>query len=251
MKLLERPIAILIVTVLCLVVALLALHPWSGAATPHAVASWQRVTGNIIPKPIGDIPAPPSYPINQWRDHCAWWNHWLESQGAVEGGGVVGVDILAPSQAAVTITGVTVHLFRSYKPRGISSIQCNEGPPPPTDIAPVLSIGLSLAHPNAAPTINSGGLTSDRVKSFVSPNGGLIRVLAGATERLDLVPSGSFVRMYEWSVDLSAVVDQKRETLHIGSARQPLRTWLGASPGHAYDYDLAKHAWRRVPVRRG
>jgi hypothetical protein len=251
-KPLERPIAIFVVTVLGVAVALLAWHPWSGTANARAVASPARVIGNvIIPKPIGDISAPPPYPIDQAQDHCAQWNHWFEGQGAAEPGGGLGVEILAPSQAAVAITGVTVHVFRSYKPRGLSYIKCDERPPVGYDLVPALAMGLSLAHPSAAPTINSGGVTGDRVQSFASPSGALIRVLAGTTERLHLVPSGSRVRMYEWSVDLSAVVNQRRETLQVGSAREPLRSWFGPNPRRAYDYDLAKHAWRRVPVRRG
>jgi hypothetical protein len=45
-------------------------------------------------------------------------------------------------------------------------------------------------------------------------------------------------------VQLVAIVNQKQEIFTIGSPKNPLRSWLGANPSSAYDYDFQTHSWR-------
>ncbi len=254
-------LAILTVGIASVVVALLAWHPWVGPTEPRVV---MRVVGNldnpIIPARIGAIPDPPVYPADRASEHCDLWSRWLAHEHAVQafrsGPAGFAVEISAPDNATVSIRGMSVHVFRSFKPRSVSYIECDRdtfgealgfsaGQSSGFTLDPIPMLYLSLAHPNLVPRIDVASEAGGKPRSLASSTV-VSRIKAGTTDTLFVVPRGHRGRVYEWSLDLPASYAQKRDTLKVGSRERPLRSWLGPYPKSGFDYDLKTHAWRRV-----
>jgi hypothetical protein len=139
-------------------------------------------------------------------------------------------------------------VYRSYKPRAVSYILCDTEPPVGADLEPTTEVTVSLSHsssvvkfieseaktrllqPSTAGTVRPGSTT-------------FVAIPAGGDEGLTILPTGDCNRIYEWSLDLRAIIDQREQTLFIGSEKSALRDWFGAVPQRGYDYDLKRKAW--------
>jgi hypothetical protein len=232
-------IAILMAIVGILVAAVLA---WPSSPSP--VPGKANITlvpllkDAIISRPVEQLPSPPPYPGNEAADHCSrWWKGWFIKQQAIPSPANTLVQISAPANSDVTVTSASFRVFRSYKPLVISYIRCFDGGGP----VPGTLLSASLSHPGESPTIVSD---SGQAVPLSMPNA-VINITAGHTEYVDISPTGDSL-IYEWSVTLTTVVDQHSTTTVFGSARHPLRSWLGSTPSPAYDYFLPANSWRPV-----
>jgi hypothetical protein len=192
----------------------------------------------IVPKPISKVSAPPGYPRDQRDNHChAWWHDWFQTQLAAEDWEPT-IEISAPANSAVTVDKATIQVFRSYEPQTLSMIRCvfSEGGP-----AAGTLLFVDLHQPAAGPKViaDDGSVTALAIPNAV------ININPGHTEYIAVRPKGKH-RMYDWSVTLTLVVDQRRESRTFGSARHPLRSWLGDTPSAQYDYDVRANVWKLI-----
>ncbi len=227
-----------VVGVIGLVLAVLvAWQPWS-RGSPAALARLVPRTHNaVIPSGIAQVTTPPQYSPDLSADHCdLWWRSWFEEQAAAEDA-VPTIEISAPSSAGVTVTSATIHVFRSYTPSNLSYVECvhSAGPMPGT------LLNVNLDRPDDPPTLVADD-GSDRPLSMPDA---VIDIGPGRTELLAVTPRG-MPRLYEWSVDVGVIVNQRRQTFTFGSATDPLRAWLGKRPTNSYDYNLASRSWEPV-----
>jgi hypothetical protein len=200
-----------------------------------------RPPGNnaVIPKPVAQIPEPPPYARRDVGDHCAgWWRHWLRSQQAAQLGGVPTIQISAPARADAAVTDATIHVFRSYRPKQMTSIQCVRGAGP----IPGTALDVDLDRPHSTPTI----VADDGRDTPLSLPDAVINVSPGHTEYVAAYAKGH-KRFYEWSLALRVVVDQRAQHVVLGSRAAPLVSWLGDPPRHSYDFDESTMRWRSVP----
>jgi hypothetical protein len=198
----------------------------------------------LIPKPIADVPDPPPYANTEAVDHCGlWWKGWFPQQHAASLYQPSFVEVSAPRGDPVTITRISAHVFRAYKPAGISIIECvapGAGPISGTFVS------LDLDHPSVLPTVAVSGGGHPMSHPMPLPEAA-IAINPGHTEYLSLVPKGAR-GFYEWSATLQFTVNQRTETREVGSLAHPLRSWLGFTPtfNNGYDYDTRNHSWRIV-----
>jgi hypothetical protein len=218
-------------------ITLFAWHPWGGGSTPlHAKAKLAPGSHDAyVPHPVAAISIPPANRPSREESRCEeWWRHWFDAQDAAGTANPL-VEVSAPATAAVTITRATVQVYRSYAPKAISYIKCATGYGP--EVGTLLYV--NLAHPERPPKIvaDDGSETP-----LVMPNA-VIDVEPGKTEEVALTPRGQ-PRMYEWSARLQMIVDQHEQVFDVGSARQPLRSWLGSNPNsRAYEFDEQEGVW--------
>lgn len=208
--------------------------------TPTAVVSLSPTGGiAVIPKPIADVSTPPAYSSTETDDHCEpWWKGWFQQEHAASLNLPPFVSVSAPTGASITITHVFTHVFRAYKPSGVSDIECLSGAGP----IPGTIVTLDLDHPSVRPTVATAGGNNPMPLPEAA-----ININPGHTEYLSLVPHG--VRgFYEWSATLEITVDQRTTSHQIGSSSHPLRSWLGFGSARTvnagYDYSVATHSWR-------
>lgn len=212
----------------------------SQPGTPTATVSLSSSAGiAVIPQSISKVSTPPAYSSVEAGDHCGlWWKGWFQREHAALLNLPPFVTVAAPKDAPVTITRVSTHVFRAYKPPGISIIECLSGAGP----IPGTIVSVDLDHPSVRPTVAASGGGHPMPLPEAA-----IEVKPGHTEYLSLVPRG--VRgFYEWSATLEIVTDQRTTIRQVGSPGQPLRSWLGfgSTPtvNAGYDYDVATHSWR-------
>jgi hypothetical protein len=218
-------------------IALFAWHPWRSSSPPHAKVRLALGSHDAyVPRPIAAIPAPPPYHSSNRKSRCEeWWHHWFNAQKAAETTDPL-VEVSAPAAAAVSITGADVRIYRSYVPRAISYIKCVTGYGPSAGTL----LYVNLAHPERDPKI----VADDGSETPLAMPNAVIDIEPGQTEELALTPRGA-PRIYEWSAQLRMVVDQREQTFNVGSARQPLRSWLGTDPeGGAYAFDEKADIWK-------
>lgn len=214
----------------------------SHAKSAHAAAVMLSPSNGIalIPKPIAGVPDPPPYANTEAGDHCGlWWKGWFQQQHAASLYLPSFVEVSAPRGDPVTITRIFAHVFRAYKPTGISIIEC---------VAPAAGpisgtiVSLDLDHPSVLPTVSTsgGGHPMPLPEAAIAIN-------PGHTEYLSLAPKGAR-GFYEWSATLQFTVNQRTETREEGSLAHPLRSWLGSIPtvNNGYDYDTRNRSWRIV-----
>jgi len=175
----------------------------------------------------------------QSGDHCRlWWDNWFPREGAAPNPSYLLIEISAPEHADVAVTGASLRVFRSYKPSAVSYIQCVYG----AGMVPGTLMNVNLSRPNAEPTIVSDAGTAVPILSMPDA---VINVAPGHTEYVKIIPTGD-KRLYEWSIALIVVVDQKKSVIRFGSEQDPLRSWFGIAPSQAYDYSMTSHSWNVV-----
>ena len=132
-------------------------QPWSGTAMPDLSLHGANEGDAVIANPIANIAAPPAYRPSSTTDHCRlWWQSWLPRQSAAGMPWGLSIQISAPSDAAATVTTATVHVYRSYKPKKASVIQCDHSNRLSNGIpVPATHLMLDLAHPHATPTFTT------------------------------------------------------------------------------------------------
>jgi hypothetical protein len=217
-------------------VSVLVWAPWTrGGPLPKAsVTLTPNAHNSFAPTRASRLPVPPPYPAADTGEHCANWTSWLEAIGAASEWPYL-VEVSAPVRADVAVVSASVHVFRSYVPEGVTTIECVHGAGP----IPGTLLTLHLANPNAPPTIvaDDGSDTPLRLPDAV------INIEPGHTEYIALTPDGA-PRMYEWSVTLQVVVAQHTKSITFGSPSHPLRSWLGSLPATAYDHAPSGGSWR-------
>jgi hypothetical protein len=229
-------VSAVVVAVVGVGIALFAWHPWRSNSPPHAKVSLALGSHDAyVPRAVAEIPAPPPYRSSNRESRCEeWWRHWFNAQDAAETTNPL-VEVSAPAAAAVSITGADVRIYRSYVPRAISYIKCVTGYGPSAGTL----FYLDLAHPNRDPKI----VADDGSETPLAMPTAVIDIEPGQTEEVALTPRGDPL-MYEWSAQLRMVVDQREQTFNVGSARHPLRSWLGPDPdGGAYAFDEKADTW--------
>jgi hypothetical protein len=220
----------------------LVWQPWSHtAAVAQAKVTLVTNTRNaVIPTSVAELSAPPVYPPAQAGDHCAaWWANWLPQQHAAQADIDPLVQISAPASADVTVTDARVQVYRTYKPANLSSVTCVTGAGP--RIGTLLKVDLDRPHAKPIIVADDG-----RFEPLLSIPNAVINVDPGHTEYIDVNPQGTTTLFYEWSVQLTVVVDQRSQTFAFGSPRRPLVSWLGTAQITSYDYDFTTHAWKPV-----
>ena len=218
-------------------VTLFAWHPWGGSGPLHARLKLTPGSHDgYVPRSVAALSVPPAYRASSRESRCEeWWRRWFGSQDAAETTNPL-VEVSAPAAAAVTITDVTVHIYRSYLPKALSYVKCVTGYGPESGTL----LYVDLAHPERVPKI----VADDGSETPLAMPNAVIDVEPGQTEEVALTPRGE-PRMYEWSARLRVIVDQQEQTFRIGSARRPLRSWLGPSPkGGAYEFDEQTGSWK-------
>jgi hypothetical protein len=218
-------------------IALFAWHPWGGGSTLYAKVKLAPGSHDAyVPLPVAAIPSPPAYTESSRESRCeAWWRRWFGEQGAADTVDPL-LEVSAPAAAAISITGASVHVYRSFAPKAMSYVKCATGYGPTAGTL----LYVNLAHPERPPRI----VADDGSETPLAMPNAVIDVEPGQTEEVALTPRGP-PRMYEWSARLRMVVDQHEQTFDAGSARHPLRSWLGAPPrGGAYVYDETASAWK-------
>jgi hypothetical protein len=209
------------------------------SALPAAAVMLSPALGiAVIPKPITDVPEPPPYANTEAGDHCGpWWKGWFQQQHAASLG-LAFVEVSAPQGDPVTITRISAHVFRAYKPPGISIIECMRGAGPISGTA----VSLDLDHPSVLPTVASSGGGHPMPLPEAA-----IAIDPGHAEYLSLAPKGAR-GFYEWSATFQFTVNQRTETREVGSLAHPLRSWLDSAPtvNNSYDYEIGNHSWRIV-----
>jgi hypothetical protein len=197
--------------------------PNSGIPVPRALVKLINYPLNaVIPDPISKVPVPPTYPIDEETDHCdIWWGNWFIREGASPDPPSLIIQVSAPVSADVTVIAARARIFHAYKPKATSFIECTGGGGP----IPGTLLNIDLAHPDAAPTIVSDIGTAVPL----SMPGAVINIDPGHTEYINVVPHGTG-RFYDWSVELTVIVDQHTESIVLGSPQHPLRSWLGPIP---------------------
>jgi hypothetical protein len=226
-------VAIAVVGVL---VSILLWAPWkTGDPLPKAnITLVPNAHNSFAPTHVARLPLPPPYPAADTGEHCANWTAWLEAIGAASEWPYL-VEVSAPARADVAVVSASVHVFRSYVPEGVTTIECVHGAGP----IPGTLLTLHLANPNVPPTIvaDDGSDTPLRLPDAV------INVEPGHTEYIALTPDGA-PRMYEWSVTLRVVVAQHTRSITFGSSSKPLRSWLGSRPATVYDHAPSGGSWK-------
>jgi hypothetical protein len=256
--------AILAVAIATAAIALLAWHPWSSSTTTHAPGSRTGVAIGpsaaaeplratvtmfhsapafyltVLPRPIGSVPAPPRYSRSDRDQYCVHRRKWLDHLSAADPLGPT-FSVEAPAAAVVSVTNVTVTVYRHTVTPVASVVYCIN-PEVQYDVPPATDINLDLAHPTTTPTTHRE----------LSPNPPLalpdavVSIPAGRVETLVIVPTG-MPGIYDWSLELTVIVDRKSETMVFGSKAHPLRNWIGHLSTQ-YDYDPEARSWRLVPI---
>jgi hypothetical protein len=217
-----------------IVPVLIFWRPWSSAAAAR-VSLLPLAHNAVVPAGIDSLRTPPAFPSGSADDHCAVWRDWFGEHGAAELS-VPTIEISAPADAYVTVTSASVHVFRSYQPASLTSIMCLHGAGPSAGTL----LNFDLDRPNATPTVVADD-GSDHPLSFPTA---VITIPRGQTQYVAVTPRGSAL-MYEWSVDLHLVVDQREQAVSFGS-RDHLRSWLGPVPSQYFDYSPQTHSWEPV-----
>lgn len=227
-----------------LVFTLIIWHPWvarssSSGARPVLRAVATMIPGShnaFLPRQIGAVSEPPSYPSGQGGNLCElWWQRWLPAQGAAEDSSPT-VEISAPASVDTAVVGASVHVYRAYSPTTVSYVICAAG----GGAEPGTLLDVNLARPYLSPTI----VADDGSDIPLSVPNAVINIDPGHTAYIAVTPSGA-AEMYEWSVTLDIVVAQRHQLVTFGTPRQPLRSWLGTHPSedHTYTFSNESHRW--------
>jgi hypothetical protein len=225
----------LLISTTGVVIALLVWAPWTtGGPVPNAAVKLAPNDHNaLVPLPASRLPAPPAYPREHARDHCADWATWFDAVGAASEWPNI-VEVSAPVTADVAVVDARIQVFRSYIPTGLVQVECLHGAGP----IPGTLLMINLSHPNRPATI----VADDGSDIRLHLPDAVINIAPGHTEYIALRPSGT-PRMFEWSASLRVVVAQHSRTITIGSRTHPLRTWLGHTPQALYDHRPSGGAW--------
>jgi hypothetical protein len=189
----------------------------------------------VAPVPESRLPVPPPYPPDQYGNHCAEWLDWfaqLKAAGQGEGPDVV---ISAPAAAPVNLIGARVTVYDTIQLDQATLIACQHG----AGGNPGTKGLVDLDHPEAplriVDELGSGTELPLGANTFT--------VDAGTSEALSIVAEGSPGVIYEWSIELTVVIDAQRTTRTFGDREHPIRSYFGPYDLPSRDYDQDARAW--------
>jgi hypothetical protein len=171
--------------------------------------------------PVHELGVPPEFDSNRGSWHCNEWLDWFRTVPAFPGGETY-VIIKAPSSTAVVITSVeiTVHSHNELDGDG-ALIQCGYG----GDGYFVSTATLSFLDRDSVLRLKA---LEDDQDYAIPPD--QFRVEAGLSEVIAFEGEGE-PGVYEWSMVVNAVINQKAVTQQVGSEADPLLTIVTPDSG--------------------
>ncbi|MCA1707021.1 MAG: hypothetical protein LC808_28650 [Actinobacteria bacterium] len=162
------------------------------------------------------------------------------SKRAAPSTGTMNLTISAPKEAPVVITATRWTIFARHEIDDLTQIRCGYGAG--GYAATTGSLNLSA---NDATLRLSTDRPQQGVSEFVVPPD-QFRVDAGLTEVIEVHGAG-LPGLYEWSLEVEAIIDQRPVKQVLGDAVSPLVTFIGpdeaADVYPTVDWDIIRCAW--------
>ncbi|GAA0905036.1 hypothetical protein Vau01_066300 [Virgisporangium aurantiacum] len=186
------------------------------------------------------LPTPPNYPLDAAQGHCDDWSEWLTgTDGIYLFDPSVGLTLEAGSDDLVVIKRVDVEVFRRVSAGSGTIIKCLYGG------------GSNLGYSITVDTLK----TETRFEAFDSDETGRmppasISLGNAGSESADIGISSPPGNLYEGSIKVSVIINNKPDVITIGTAQRPFR-WhsglvSGADPdGPKYDWHPLQERWVR------
>jgi hypothetical protein len=233
--------------VVAVAIAFLAEDEDAPAAAERDAAPDQRFARMLPPDPgswaaptrVGDLGIPPPFTrdVGTQESHCDEWEDWLTGDlEAFPSTGTHVIEVSAPADLPVVIVDVHVEVLEHRPITDPLLVRCRVG------AGGFYAHTASIVLESAEPTLEIESSEGSRLPFLVPPD--QFRVDPGYTEAIELLPTGA-PGFWEWTLELTAIVDQVRLTQTLGTREHPLRTFVGSLDGlDMVDWDLATCSWR-------
>ncbi len=199
----------------------------------------------FVVEDLSAIGTPPEFTVddNTQEAHCSEWESWLDEVDAAYWGGSHEFAVAAPTETAVVIVDVEFEIYDHRPVDGTSQVQCQYGAG-----GHYATTGLFNLE-SGAPVLelSSDGGTAEAEDFVVPPDS--YRVEAGITETIELVPQGDD-GWWEWSMTVTAIVDQEEVSQRVGSPENPILTFKHSPESDElprFDWDIASCSWTAPP----